>query len=289
MNDSALSPLLVFFLGVCVGVALSTLVYVFWPSVQKWFYRTYQAFSDPYDLGFPFQHPQLIILVRNGYCLAFDQKFCVARWAVHKMSKFSITARLVEKRSSFLIDKDLPNSLQVLPSFYDKKPWDRGHLVPCEDLNYSPLSSKQTFLMSNIVPQDAKLNRRAWRSLEHNIRLWAEILGEIHVVTGVFIGKRPKKINAQVSIPRGFYKVIYSELVERAIAFYYPNEPLQARDLWQAEYVMSIKTLENRLQEGEGVEYRFFPLITGSLRNRVVNDCEIDYWLTLLNQRKKRR
>jgi DNA/RNA endonuclease G (NUC1) len=143
--------------------------------------------------------------------------------------------------------------------------------------------------MSNILPQSPELNRNAWSSLEHNIRLWAEILGEIHVVTGAFFGHRSRRLGNTVAIPKGFYKVIYSDLVERAIAFYYPNKPLHARELWRDEYVMSIRTLEDQLQEGDGTMYCFFPLIGGSVRRELQDDCDIDYWLALLSKRKKRR
>ena len=194
----ATSSTLPFLLGTLTGVGLSWVCYVFWPSLKRLFYQVYQGFSDPHDLGFPFHNEHLIILVRNGYCLAFDKKLYAARWAVHKMNRLSITARLVERRPPFLTDKELPQNLRVSPKHYDDvKPWQRGHLVPCEDINYSARSNRQTFLMSNVLPQHEKLNCNAWRSLEHHIRLWTEILGVCtgflrvwidHRVSGLTVG-----------------------------------------------------------------------------------------------------
>lgn len=275
-----------FALGFGVGVGVSYLCYAFFPTAQRLCYQLYQAYSDPEDLGVPFKTDHLVLLKRNGYYLAFDERLRAARWTLHRLTRVSITARLVERRPAFEVDSSLPSALQIPTTLYEGMPWDRGHLVPSEDINYSAESCKQTFLMSNVVPQDPRLNRNAWKSLEFHIRQWAEVLGDLHVVTGAFFGKRPRRLNQTVAIPKGFYKVIYSERVHRALAIYCPNKPLDAHHLWRDENLFSVSALEAKLSEGDNLPYRFFPLITGDERARIEDDCDIEYWLSLLSRRR---
>lgn len=282
--------MMLFIAGILTGIILCWVCYFFFPTTKRLFYQAYQALSDPEYLGIPFNDfDRLQLLRRNGYWLAFDTKLCAARWAVHKMNRLTITARLVERRPSFTMDYELEDQYRVSPKLYERQKWDRGHLVPCEDINYSTLSNRQTFLMTNVLPQHPELNRNAWKSLEHHIRLWVEVLGELHVVTGAFFGKRSRRLGGQVAIPKAFYKVIYSSSSHRAIAFFYPNQSLHARELWRDEYVMSMRALEDKLEEGEGVTYQFFGLLRPDARELIEDDCDLDYWLGLLSQRKKKR
>ena len=122
----------------------------------------------------PSQEPHLIILIRNGYRLGFDPDLCAARWTIHKLSPLSISSKLVHKKASFLIDRDVPEECRVTSDFYEKTRWDRGHLVPNDDIQYNHRSNQQTFLMSNALPQEPELNRNAWKRLESMIRSWAD-------------------------------------------------------------------------------------------------------------------
>ena len=58
-----------------------------------------------------------------------------------------------------------------LPAFqYTNSGYDRGHLVPAEDMAYSYRSLKSTFYYINAIPQDPILNRSIWRQYEDYIR-----------------------------------------------------------------------------------------------------------------------
>ena len=58
-----------------------------------------------------------------------------------------------------------------LPHFtYPYTGYDKGHLVPAEDMAYSLDALKSTFYYINCVPQTAKLNRGIWKQYEIEIR-----------------------------------------------------------------------------------------------------------------------
>lgn len=58
-------------------------------------------------------------------------------------------------------------SYKNLPHYdYNKSGYDRGHLVPAEDMAYSEPSLKSTFYYINCVPQHPSMNRGAWRRYE---------------------------------------------------------------------------------------------------------------------------
>jgi len=97
---------------------------------------------------------------------------------------------------------------------YTNSGYDRGHMA----LNYAIATrfgaeaQKQTFLMSNIVPQATKLNRGIWRLLEDRIvNIYSVTFDEIWVVTGPIYDRTEEEITSGVEIPDGFFKILIDE------------------------------------------------------------------------------
>ena len=83
-----------------------------------------------------------------------------------------------------------------------------------------------TYMFSNMAPQHDKFNRNVWAYLEDYVRDWANLKGEIYVVTGAVFdqdgnGKRDKDGDAdrmvsrngktRVALPTHFYKILFHE------------------------------------------------------------------------------
>lgn len=66
-----------------------------------------------------------------------------------------------------------------------------------------------SFLLSNVVPQNARMNRSAWYRLENRVRRIAESADSVIVVTGAtFTGDAERIGSGGVAIPAQLYKVI---------------------------------------------------------------------------------
>ena len=106
--------------------------------------------------------------------------------------------------------------------------YSRGHMAPAMDMRWDKTAMTQCFYMTNMCPQDTKLNNDHWRVLEEKVHRWAKRDKRIMVYTGPIMGKNPKMIgkNKQnIAVPDAFFKVLYAPDQGRSIAFIYPNTP----------------------------------------------------------------
>ena len=95
-------------------------------------------------------------------------------------------------------------------------------------MKWSKDAMDESFLMSNMSPQDPGFNRGIWRTLEELVRDWAAENEEVYVVTGPVLIDGPYEPigENEVAIPKRFYKVIldYKEPELKAIGFIQLNE-----------------------------------------------------------------
>lgn len=110
---------------------------------------------------------------------------------------------------------------------YRNSDFDRGHLCPAADQKWSPEAMRDCFVMTNIAPQDHKLNSGAWATLEKKERLWAKRDSAIVIVAGpVYRNSDNRRLGETgVRVPSAFFKVILAPYADspRAIGFLYPN------------------------------------------------------------------
>ena len=122
---------------------------------------------------------------------------------------------------------------------YVKFGYDRGHMVPAEDMDYSVLAMFQTFSMANISPQVKELNRGPWRILEKNLRDSAVKYGSISIWTGPLYRGQPI-IKRGMQIPSDFFKVFCTK--KKCTGFVYPNSP-EIQKLPQDSFLVNIKLI----------------------------------------------
>ena len=106
--------------------------------------------------------------------------------------------------------------------------YSRGHMAPAMDMRWDKTAMSQCFYMTNMCPQDTKLNNDHWRVLEEKVHRWAMRDKRLMVYTGPIMGKNPKMIGKDkqnIAVPDAFFKVVYAPGQGRAIAFIYENKP----------------------------------------------------------------
>ena len=121
--------------------------------------------------------------------------------------------------------------------------YDRGHLVPANHLDADEDSYKASYTMTNVVPQNRRLNRKggAWRKTEDLIECWrddAPLRIWIGVLWGYDAANDHFVESHGITTPDAFVKLVYrpstSSEEGKVIAWFLPNrfipdEALNAR------------------------------------------------------------
>ncbi len=137
-------------------------------------------------------------------------------------------------RNDHFVPDPLLTSCTISNEDYKGSDYDRGHLAPAADMEYSRQTMIESFYLSNMAPQNKSFNRGIWSKLEDQVRQWAKDNDAVYVVTGTVLNKGLPNIGSdRITVPEFFYKVIldYTEPDIKGIAVIMPNqgsqEPLQ--------------------------------------------------------------
>jgi endonuclease G len=153
-----------------------------------------------------------VVLCNDAYASLSSALARTPLWAAERLTPADMgIARGTERASQFDADDRLPKRDRAELSDYRRSGWDRGHLAPSADMP-GPRAQEQSFLLSNIAPQDAQLNRGDWADLESHVRSLARRRDALYVVTGVLFedGNLERLPSGRVLIPTSFWKAVAS-------------------------------------------------------------------------------
>ena len=211
------------------------------------------------------------VISHSGYTLSYSEKHEQAEWVTYELTSAEAQGSIT-RTNDFRVDHKCRNGSAFLSDFKGSG-YDRGHLAPAGDMAYSSTAMSESFLMSNICPQNPSFNRGIWLSLESQVREWAISEGAIIVVTGPVVqNERSISIGSnEVAVPKSFYKIIYdhSEPELKAIAFLLPNKKGYKK---LREYVVTIDSLESL------TSIDFFPRLPDKHENSLESEINIDNW-----------
>lgn len=147
------------------------------------------------------------IVHHQNYSLSYSEPYEQAEWVAYEL-KASHLSSTNHKRPYFEIDKAVKTGAANWRN-YKNSGYDRGHLCPAGDRRFTKEAHDETFLTSNISPQEHEFNAGVWNRLEQKVRYWARKNDGIFVVTGGVLKKGLKTIGDEdVAVPNQFYKVI---------------------------------------------------------------------------------
>lgn len=104
---------------------------------------------------------------------------------------------------------------------------DHGHMCPAADCCWDKIAMNQSFLLTNMCPQNHDLNGGDWAKLESKCRTWAKHYGQIYIVAGpIFDGNNQQTFGVhKIPIPDAFFKVVLClQGKPKAIGFFYNND-----------------------------------------------------------------
>lgn len=163
------------------------------------------------------------IIRHKYYTLSYNEDHEQANWVHYKLYP-NFLKGTTPRINSFRPDPFVSTKSSELRD-YKGSGYDRGHLAPSADMKYSDESMRESFLMSNISPQNPDFNRGIWRKLEQLVRDWGRE-GEIFITTGgILLYENLGSIGSnKVTIPSKFYKIVYSFDKNSMIGFLVPNK-----------------------------------------------------------------
>lgn len=236
-------------------------------QMKSFFFFMAMAFSTSFAVASP-QHPELcgehlrfgmpsqtneynIEVCRQGYALMFNTQTKTPLWVAEHLKQENVFGSAA-RQTQFSPDPEIPAKFQAHKSDYSHTGFDQGHMAPAADFSQNQELMDQSFLFSNVVPQNADNNRHIWASLEKKVRTWLGKRGELYVITGpVFYNDQtherginlPRMGENQIAVPNYIFKIIYDANTKNAIAFMVPNVPLEEKTLPQ--YIVTVKDIEN--------------------------------------------
>nr|WP_314838690.1 DNA/RNA non-specific endonuclease [uncultured Flavobacterium sp.] len=210
------------------------------------------------------------IVKHNYYSLSYNEIYEQAEWVAYELKKDYIKNNNF-KRPYFIEDAKVKTGSADWRN-YKNSNYDKGHLCPAGDMEFSMSAYNDTFLTSNIAPQDKKFNNGIWNRLEQKVRYWAVKENGVYVVTGGVLNNSLKTIGKEkVAVPQYFYKILMNRSGNRVkmIGFLMPNQP---SDEPLYKFVVSVDAIEKLT----GIN--FFPQLEDRLENQLEANKDYKDW-----------
>lgn len=212
-----------------------------------------------------------LILQRRGYTVSYNQKLRLPNWVFWHLTKERIAGEVRRPGNAWQEDFEVP-APRVNSDDYRGTGWSRGHMCPAGDNKSDSVAMYETFLYTNICPQNALLNSGDWNEIEIACRRWAEKYGAIYIVCGpVFYKQEHRSIGTnKVVVPEAFFKVVMCLNGDpKGIGFICKNENDNKKT---SHYVNTIQQVERIT----GI--CFFPNLPDEIAEKIKTKADINVW-----------
>lgn len=167
------------------------------------------------------------IYYRDGYTFSYSEKWEQPKWVFYTLKVSDIEcSNGATRKNNFKVDAGVTTGSASLDDYIGSG-YDRGHLKASADESCDQRQMDETFLMSNMSPQDPSFNRGIWKNLESHVRDLVYNYDSLQVVTGGNLVGNLNTIGVnKVGIPNYYYKVIYKYKngVREVECYYLPNQ-----------------------------------------------------------------
>lgn len=121
-----------------------------------------------------------------------------------------IAANHLDRVDAFHADAKVPIEFRAEMNDYKGAPYDRGHMAPAGDMPTAS-AQRESFALSNMVPQIPNNNRGVWSRIEERVRreVVLRIGGEGWIVTGPAYSGLTTKLKGRVAVPARLWKAVY--------------------------------------------------------------------------------
>ena len=198
--------------------------------------------------------------------------------SINKFGSYAVRAKEQAEADKLLRDAQLLDevgcfgiTLEKVPAYNSR--YDRGHMCPAGDNKWDKQAMSESFLFTNICPQNPGLNKYEWNDVEMMCRDWARKYGAIDIVCGPMfdnVGEQKTIGKNKVWVPTRFFKVVLCRKGEaKAIGFIYRNE---GKKQLMEDAVCSVDEVE-RLT---GID--FFPALDDKTERKIEAKADLKQW-----------
>ena len=239
-------------------------------------YKRREVWNTLSEVGYP-GIPDTIptkLLERYCYTVSYNANTRQPNWVMWQLTDEHVTNHKEGVWNEYREDIELSSAIRSTLEDYASSGYDRGHMCPGGDCNWDDEGRDETFLLSNMCPQNPNLNRGDWKEIEMACRKWAKQYGNIYIVCGPLFLKsqQHERIGPnQIPVPEAFFKVVLcaETSTPRGIGFICRNtDGNRKKDF----YVNSIRQVERV------TGYQFFPNLEDSIKSVVYDMVDINIW-----------
>ena len=225
-----------------------------------------------YEIPAPLKDRPEQILHRKGYTVSYNNATRNPNWVAWHLTKSHTYGSNQRSGEVFTEDVSVSRPRATDADYYNSR-YDRGHMCPAGDNKWDKEAMAQSFLFTNVCPQNHGLNKYEWNDLEMLCRDWAREYGAIDIVCGpVYSSSGQQKTigKNRVWVPDAFFKVVLCRQGKaKAIGFLYRNE---GKKQPMADAVCTVDDVE-RLT---GLD--FFPELDDATENRIEATATLSDW-----------
>lgn len=211
------------------------------------------------------------MLTRKAYVVSYNRRNLQPNYVAWMLTADHTFGTVKRPGSAFREDKQVAEPRATL-SDYRNSGYARGHICPAGDNKWDEQAMRESFLLTNMCPQNPKLNSGDWNEIENACRQWAKKWKKVWIVSGpVFLKQRHETIGAnKIPVPEAFFKVVLRLGDHPAgIAFICRNtEGNRKKD----QYVNSIDQVERI------TGYDFFYQLPDDVEQQVESRADIAAW-----------
>ena len=183
------------------------------------------------------------------YVLSHNNNAKTPDWVFEQLKSTMFANGSDRPDQHFTFEKNVPPDKAARDADYTNSGFDRGHQAPSADFAADDDLMKESFTLSNAVPQQGVgFNQHIWKNLEEQTRKIARARRQVYVITGPIYRdadgnapvisarinscghaielkstKNKKEIGDRVTVPVGLYKIIYDPNWPRVNAYILPN------------------------------------------------------------------
>ena len=225
-----------------------------------------------YEIPAPLKDRPEQILHRKGYTTSYNSKTKTPNWVAWHLTKSHTYGSNQRSNEVFTEDISVKAPRATDNDYYNSR-YDRGHMCPAGDNKWDKQAMEQSFLFTNVCPQNHGLNKYEWNDVEMLCRDWAREYGAIDIVCGpVYKSMANQKTigKNKVWVPDAFFKVVLCRQGKaKAIGFVYRNE---GKKQTMADVVRTVDEVE-RLT---GLD--FFPELDDETEDRIEATATLADW-----------
>lgn len=184
------------------------------------------------------------VVFHLGFTVSYNHDMLIPNWVAYELTSEECDGTFKGKES-FNWDSKLKGRQPNREDYKNSEQWDRGHMAPKADMKWSIHAYEESFLLSNICPQNRSFNAGSWASTEKFARRIAKRYETAFIICGpiVTINQYGTLGMPHIVIPDAFFKAVLVKKGQAysAIAFVMKNSP-EIQNIRQCS--MSIDDLE---------------------------------------------